>query len=138
MEWRHSGLCETWAVLGYTLVAYLASDPANGGGDTQLGEYWVQDQQADAGATILSNGGSKTTPILLGNSYTGSYVEAVGSTAGNYLVYSGLTASDVTIRANKQGGRSSIAGFQIVTVPEPSSMSLLALGAISLVLKRRR
>lgn len=123
---------------GYSVIVYLASDSANSGNNAQLGEYWIQDQQADAGATILTNGGTKNTPILLGDSYTGTYTEASGTTAGNYLLYTGLTAEDITIRANKDGGRSSIAGFQIVTVPEPSSTALLGLGTLALILRRKR
>ncbi|GAA5497276.1 hypothetical protein Rhal01_03469 [Rubritalea halochordaticola] len=129
------------AAQGYTLIVYLASDSANSGADVQLGNYWVQDQLADAGATILSNGGSKISPLLLGDSFTGSYVEASESTAGNYLVFTGLTADSVTIRSERLSTptrRASIAGFQIVAIPEPSSTALIGLAGLGFILRRRR
>lgn len=58
---------------------------------------------------------------------------------GNYTVISGLTASDITILATAYGPtpRNKFAGFQIVEVPEPSSLALLGIGSL-LIARRRR
>lgn len=49
-----------------------------------------------------------------------------------YTTFTGLTASSITLNHD------SLAGFQIVQVPEPTSMSLLALGGLALLRRRRR
>jgi len=130
----------TDAALGYTVVIYLASDAANSGTDVQLGDIWLQNQQADAGATILSNGGVKLAPMLVGDSYTGSYIDATSGTAGNYLVFTGLTPTDFTLRGDKSatGARVGFAGMQIITVPEPSSAAMLGLAGLALIFRRRK
>jgi hypothetical protein len=128
------------AGLGYSVILYLSSDAADSGADVQLGDIWLQDQQADAGATILSNGGNKISPFLLGDSFTGTYVDASdGITPGNYIVFSGLTATNFTFRDEKTGGRRiGLAGMQIITVPEPSSAIMLGLSGLVLILRRKR
>jgi len=128
------------AALGYTVIIYLASDSANSGTDVQMGDIWLQDQQADAGATILSNGGTKLAPTLLGDSYTGTYLDATGGSAGNYIVFTGLTSTNFTLRGDKSttDARVGFAGMQIITVPEPSSAALLGLGGLALILRRRK
>jgi len=130
----------TDAALGYTVVIYLASDAANAGSDVQMGDIWLQDQQADAGAMILSNGGAKLAPMLLGDSYTGSYIDATSGTAGNYIVFAGLTSTDFTLRGDKSatGARVGFAGMQIITVPEPSSAAMLGLAGLALIFRRRK
>lgn len=128
----------TDAASGYTVVIYLASDAANSGSNVQLGDLWLQDQQADVGATILSNGGAKSSPMLLGDSYTGAYIDASSGSAGNYVVFTGLTSTNFTLRGDRNGGRMGFAGMQIITVPEPSSAALLGLGGLALILRRRK
>ena len=64
-------------------------------------------------------------------------VESDGTINGNYVVFRGLTASDVTIDDTMDTYYVYMNGFQVVEVPEPLTMSLLALGGLALVRRRR-
>ena len=70
---------------------------------------------------------------LDGGSSTTSYNEGE-----NYVVFGGLTGSSITLNALPQQGEPTIMGFQIVSLPEPSRVLLLGLGALSLIVRRRR
>ena len=68
--------------------------------------------------------------------------ESLGIVTGSGLLFSGLTASAggsiigrMSPGATSQGDWS---GFQLVAVPEPSSMTLLGLGSLALLLRHRR
>lgn len=71
----------------------------------------------------------------------GGWIEADGTTRGNYVVARGLTGSTATIAGqNSTGNRIGISGFIIEEqqqIPEPSS-TLLALSATALLIRRRR
>ena len=57
---------------------------------------------------------------------------------GNYVVFQGLTDLDVTLDATAgTNGYAYINGVQIVEIPEPMTMSLLALGGLALLRRRR-
>ncbi len=56
----------------------------------------------------------------------------------NYAVFSGLTSESVFFDLLNTGGANvGFAGFQIVPVPEPTAMALMALGGLSLLARRR-
>jgi hypothetical protein len=57
----------------------------------------------------------------------------------NYAVFSGLTGSSQTITESPlvSDAWSGIAGFQIVAVPEPGTLALVAMGGLMLVFGRR-
>lgn len=69
-----------------------------------------------------------------------------GWTSANVIKFSGFTGSSFTLdnatnpgAPNSAGGyKSIISGIQIVAVPEPSSTSLIGLGALACLLRRRR
>ncbi|MGJ8697866.1 MAG: PEP-CTERM sorting domain-containing protein [Verrucomicrobiaceae bacterium] len=73
---------------------------------------------------------------------TFSYVDSQTSPAGNYVLYTGLTATDFNIQATPLSGidLAGINGFQLVgtSVPEPSTGVLALLSATLLVMRRRR
>lgn len=60
-----------------------------------------------------------------------------GTVDGNYVLFQGLTASDVTVDALPDTVYTYMSGFQVVEVPEPLTMSLLALGGLALIRRRR-
>ena len=86
------------------------------------------------------NGNTKTAAGLVGDD-SSSFVEAVGSTPGNYLHFTGLSGSSVEILFRAAGdpqGLGAVHGVEIVAVPEPVSTSLLCAGAVALAVRRRR
>ena len=129
----------------YNLVVYADGD----GTDNRVGEYWVQ---AASGADLAAlTVGDDLTPHLVLNdaaNFSGAYdqVSAAATSlaaadAGNYLVFTGLTADSFLLRTNEAGGptlRAPINGFQIVAVPEPTAAGLLTIAATVLLARRRR
>lgn len=100
----------------------------------------------DGGTTTyyLADVAGGLNPDASGNNYVQSTDTTFGGGStdiqdGNYVVISGLTASDITILATAYGPtpRNKFAGFQIVEVPEPSSLALLGIGSL-LIARRRR
>jgi hypothetical protein len=74
-----------------------------------------------------------------------TWIEATtATTAGNYLVLSDLEGENQTVTlTRKGGGNANFYGFQIIdttpgtAVPEPGTLSLLALGGLALIRRRR-
>lgn len=112
----------------FDVVLYLASNGAN-----HMGAYWIQSQQSDSGAQLLTPKvyGRISAQIFSGfqqmNTTTNSAAEAA-TNVGNWLVFEGLTGPNVTIRSQREGAlRASIAGFQIVpsaaAAPSPQALA---------------
>ncbi len=77
------------------------------------------------------------------NGYVGSTSTnpAGPGTAANYVILTGFNGSSFTLNGltgTTGDGRARIAGFQIVSVPEPGSMILFGLGAVGLFAMARR
>ncbi len=76
-------------------------------------------------------------PLEEGSFATQALAEGSRGT-GNYIKFSGVTGSSLTIQAESVGNFMSVNGIQIVQVPEPSSTALLGLGGLALILRRRK
>jgi len=117
----------------YNIIVYLSSDTAGRVGTVNIGST-TYDFSTMGPAEI---GG---TPATAGSS-NASFVQTTDTIGGNpsadYAVFSDLTGSSQTIMSTvaSYGG---IAGFQVVAVPEPSSMALAGLGGIGMLLALRR
>ena len=76
--------------------------------------------------------------------YPGAWTQAAGfGSQATHALFTGLTGSDLTIEWRKDASMGEtdgvmVAGLQIVEVPEPASMALLAAGALALLRRRKR
>jgi hypothetical protein len=111
----------------YSVIVYLAGDTA---GDNRGGTYTVN--------------GVVQTALGIGPSQNGVYVPATAVTPGNYLLFTGITGSTLTIDVHPTTGgtpRAPFDGFQVLdsaSVPEPASLGLLGIGSVTLLARRRR
>lgn len=90
--------------------------------------------------TAAINGGTAETFLISGDTanYTGSFVAATDTTAGNYIIFSGVTGSSFTVTFDAAANTSIlVTGAQIVPIPEPAAATLGA-AALALGLIRRR
>ncbi len=88
-----------------------------------------------AAVRYADNDPADTNVLIVDN----GYVEATDAdTQGNFTVFEGLTDSSLTLEFGGIIGRGSVAGLQIVEVPEPATMSLLLAGGGLLLARRRR
>jgi hypothetical protein len=57
---------------------------------------------------------------------------------GNYVEFTNVTGSSITVNSIDTGGQTGFSGFQIQAVPEPTSLGLAGIGTIGLLARRRR
>ena len=89
-------------------------------------------------------GGEEYFYIQSSNFTLDGFIQATATTyedrtLATYAVFSGLTSDSFTLESIKRGGnRPAIAGFQIVAIPEPGSLALMAIGCVVLIAFGRR
>jgi hypothetical protein len=110
----------------YDLYVYFSSDAAGRNQSITLGSTTYDFSTVGAPATSGAN-----AVLTQSTSTTGAYPMA------DYVVFSGLTGGSQTVNLDSQNG-SGISAFQIVAVPEPSTMALAGLGGLGLCVWRRR
>ncbi len=124
----------------YNLYVYLTDAAASTG--TYTFEAGLLDTNGvfvgNPTTTLTQTAQAETTP-------SDTFTPATATTAGNFLVFSGLTASTFQLAATSAAGMAPIDGFQIVgnaPVPEASTLVstslLLALGGVLAATRRRR
>ncbi len=140
------GLFQTYSVILYV----NGDDPGQA-----TGRYWIESwTDSLTPGTVITN---QIGVAPLGSNFSGTFIQAGGASygqtgtpvnvdasAGNYIVFSNLTARNIRIRAAGNGdpedfGRAPLNGFQLIdttVVPEPSSA--LMLGSLTLFTLRRR
>ncbi|MGB2754733.1 MAG: PEP-CTERM sorting domain-containing protein [Phycisphaerae bacterium] len=128
-----SGLEPPFTTHGYDVIVYF--DGENGSAD------WVTQYTIGVdGTTIATVYGRDAKDTV---QWDGTFVQSFGATAaaataGNYVRFTGLTASSFTLTATPISGDGPINAIQIVSVPEPTSLALLVLGAAAGLAARTR
>lgn len=134
-----SGLPAAFTSGGYQVLAYSNTDSAGSWG------FRVTDTNAVIDTRYGQNtgGGGKNYPLSGINGYVNSTsTNAAGpGTAANYVTLGTFTGSGFTlvgVQGATSDGRARLNGFQIVSVPEPTSLAVLGVGALGLLSRRRR
>ena len=70
--------------------------------------------------------------------FDGTFVEATGDNAADYIVFPDVTGDSFTITGGGNVAGTGLAGIEIVGIPEPSTIILLLTGALGFLLYRRR
>jgi len=145
-----SGLPASVTGLGYNVIVYYDGD---NGTSHRAGRYEVNNVSQwgrDAGVNFsgtFTEGQTTVDPTIASGGVIDSVPAAVLNAvpAGNYMTFRGLTAPSFTLNVQASvsasgTNRAPLNGIQIVPIPEPSSVALLALGALASLafLARRR
>jgi hypothetical protein len=135
-----TGLGSAYTSGGYQILVYQNADSAGSFG------YTATD---NAGHTVTAYGqqtGAAGSNYPLAGGTNGFVTSTSTNTAGpgsaaNTVVLNGLTGSNVTITGaagTTPDGRVRPNGFQIVSVPEPTSLAVAGLASVGLLIRRRR
>lgn len=125
----------------YDVYFYRSASETNG--SIRAGQFTIGAQNRYVRGGI-ANPAADGTGYVVSNDTTFTPGAPSATTQGNYVVFTGLTdstlnasfvgvnAGDVSVLRNKA------VGFQIVQVPEPSTIALMGLGGVVLLARRRR
>lgn len=152
----------TWVSGGLWHDDSANTDATNGVGNAQIARGYLDDGNGGTGVDFTVSGipfANYTAIIYLATDTAGGAYNAFDVNGGSYSTtgtkdrYSGQPNWDATNSITVTGlsgnlvvdglprattTRASIAGIQIVQVPEPSSAALLGLGGLALILRRRK
>ena len=117
--------------IGYTVVIYADGD----GTDNRRAEFWLQ--ATDGGAADPPTGlGADLTPHIFLNdasNFTGTFTQVPNTaisldtaSAGNYIVFTGLTADSFILRTEEQTFRAAINAVQVIATYPPSTVTIAA------------
>jgi hypothetical protein len=131
----------------YSVVVYTDGDKNEG----RIGEYWLQ---SFTGTSLgdLTLGADLTSRVFVSDeaNFSGTFTQVplsadsvANAMSGNFIVFNNLSSDSFLLRTEEWDSpsqqRVQINGFQIVAVvPEPGTLSLLGLGALGLMVFRRR
>ncbi|MGE5611345.1 MAG: PEP-CTERM sorting domain-containing protein [Bacillota bacterium] len=125
----------------YKVIVYSDGDATEG----RKSEYWLQ-SVADTNDPPQALGADLTSHVFLSDTanFSGTFTQVplsadslAAAAAGNYMVFTDLTADSFVLRSEEQTFRACMNGLQIVAVPEPASIALIGLGALGLLIRRR-
>ncbi|HEV8377700.1 MAG TPA: PEP-CTERM sorting domain-containing protein [Tepidisphaeraceae bacterium] len=144
-----SGWLAAQGASAYNVVVYTDGDEVSG----RKSEYWLQ--AGSGGDPPGTLGPDLTSHVFVSDTsnFSGTFTQVPLSAntlatagEGNFLVFTGLTADSFILRTEEYPSgvagdalRAQINGIQIIAVvPEPASMSILALAGLGLLSRRRR
>jgi hypothetical protein len=133
--WNPSVTASTIAVSSipystYDIIVYFSADVAAREGEVNIGASTFYFSTLGLSSIAGSNAVLTQTTSTSNASYVGA----------NYAVFSGLTgaAQTITVQMRDNDEWGGVAGFQVVSVPEPTSALLVGLSALGLFRRSRR
>jgi hypothetical protein len=108
----------------YDVFVYISPEGGNGGSGTIT-------------ITDMSGGQGMVDPIASDGNYSYAWNPNKWVLGCNYVEFAGDTSPDIELFQSSTSWNTGIAAVQIVPVPEPASLALLALGALPLARRRR-
>ena len=126
----------------YDVYVYLSAPGGNGGYGSVTISASSGIGTVDPTSTYWYNYVWPAGNFIQATATSASGVNTASSPASNYVLFTGNTASNMTLTEAGYGWNTGLAGFQIVDtatapIPEPAPLALLALGGVGLLLLSR-